>query len=518
MGNNKTPYSVDDLQIWIDRIEECAQEIGLDFFPQEFELCDHEQMMEYMAYHGMPYHYPHWSFGKAYDVTETQYRYGAIGLPYEMVINSNPSLAYLMANNSLLLQILTIAHVYGHNHFFKNNSLFEGTRSASVRNQMRTAEKMVQEFIDDPLIGIDKVERILDAAHAIMFHGRFSPYRKHLTRKEQVDKIKGRFRSPKDPHATIHPEVKQASEEEIKVALQKVPLEPTEDILLFIRDNNPRLEEWERQLLTVVLNEVQYFTPQLQTRSLNEGCACIVHYIIMNMLLEKGYLQDGMYEEFMVYHNRVIAPIIGGVNLYCIGFNTLRAVQIWYDGFLDKSLLERQDKRLFEELSHDMEERNAIPADAGTKTGWEKLLEIWSVDRDTSFFRQYLSLPIMRKMHLFSHAEEKKSNGRRIIVDIVNQENWKEIKDMLTSWTGENVFPKIKVEEVGSKGTGRALFLKHYIDSKGRELRAEYAEKTIKHIAHLWMHPVMLYCAINENEYILMADSKGEKVQTKLLK
>ena len=45
------------------------------------------------------------------------YRYNLVGLPYEMVINSNPCLAYLMKENTLALQVLTIAHVFGHNDF-----------------------------------------------------------------------------------------------------------------------------------------------------------------------------------------------------------------------------------------------------------------------------------------------------------------------------------------------------------------------------------------------------------------
>jgi len=115
--------------MWDERIRAKAEEFGLDCYSQEFELCDHNQMLGYMAYSGMPAHYPHWSYGKAYEKLKTLYDYGVSGLPYEMVINSNPSLAYLMRDNSLLLQILTIAHVYGHNDFFKNNLTFRNTRA-----------------------------------------------------------------------------------------------------------------------------------------------------------------------------------------------------------------------------------------------------------------------------------------------------------------------------------------------------------------------------------------------------
>ena len=123
-----TPYDIADLDKWNDRIVELVQRFGLDPFPQEFEMCDHEDMLSYMVYSGMPSHYPHWSYGKGFERLKTMYDYGVSGLPYEMVINSNPSIAYLMRDNSLALQVLTIAHVYGHNDFFKNNFTFQSTR------------------------------------------------------------------------------------------------------------------------------------------------------------------------------------------------------------------------------------------------------------------------------------------------------------------------------------------------------------------------------------------------------
>ena len=115
------PFELKDLEYWDARIREKVEAIGLTCYQQEFEVCDHNQMLGYMAYSGMPSHYPHWSYGKSFEKLKTLYDYGVSGIPYEMVINSDPALAYLMRDNSLCLQILTIAHVYGHNDFFKNN-------------------------------------------------------------------------------------------------------------------------------------------------------------------------------------------------------------------------------------------------------------------------------------------------------------------------------------------------------------------------------------------------------------
>src|SRR5215470_10404572 len=156
-----TPYEQRDLEYWDARIREKVSEFGLDCFPQEFEICDHTDMLGYMAYSGMPSHYPHWSYGKAYEKLKTLYDYGVSGLPYEMVINSSPSIAYLMRDNTLCLQILTMAHVYGHNDFFRNNFTFKSTRAEFTIGSFKANAVRVRNYVEDPSIGVDRVENIL---------------------------------------------------------------------------------------------------------------------------------------------------------------------------------------------------------------------------------------------------------------------------------------------------------------------------------------------------------------------
>ena len=148
-------WTIKDLEHWDGRIREKVEEFGLSCFPQEFAVCDHEQMLGYMAYQGMPAHYPHWSYGKSYEKLKTLYNYGVTGLPYEMVINANPALAYLMGANSLCLQILTIAHVYGHNDFFRNNFMFRDTRPELALSQFKLRADRVRRYVEDPSIGDD---------------------------------------------------------------------------------------------------------------------------------------------------------------------------------------------------------------------------------------------------------------------------------------------------------------------------------------------------------------------------
>ena len=97
-------YTIRDLESYNELIEKIAKEMGLDYYTQEFEVISFEDMLCYEAYVVMPSHYSHWSYGKTYDRLKTAYKYNLSGLPYEMVINSNPCIAYLMKDNTLLLQ------------------------------------------------------------------------------------------------------------------------------------------------------------------------------------------------------------------------------------------------------------------------------------------------------------------------------------------------------------------------------------------------------------------------------
>src|ERR1700728_3577235 len=164
-------YELKDLVEWDARIRDKVAEFGLDCFTQEFELCDH----------------------------------GVSGLPYEMVINSDPAIAYLMRDNTLLLQILTIAHVYGHNDFFKNNFTFKSaTRAELTIEAFKAAAMRVRRYVEDPSIGVERVERILDAAHALSWQCRRNFAIKKLSPLEQMTRAEDTAQGQPDPFQKIH--------------------------------------------------------------------------------------------------------------------------------------------------------------------------------------------------------------------------------------------------------------------------------------------------------------------------
>ena len=231
-------YTVAELESWNERVLALAQQFGLDPYPQEFEICDHEQMLGYMVYSGMPSHYPHWSYGKSFEKLKTLYDYGMSGLPYEMVINSDPCIAYLMRDNSLLLQVLTMAHVYGHNDFFKNNFTFKSNRAEFTIETFKAHADRMRKYVEDPSIGQEKVERLLDAAHALALQCRRNLAMRKQTPDEQIEQRLADSRPAADPFQTIHRRPDYTPPD-----LNRVPLYPEADILLFIRDHNPQLSD-----------------------------------------------------------------------------------------------------------------------------------------------------------------------------------------------------------------------------------------------------------------------------------
>ena len=136
-----TTWSIDDLEKWDNDVCDIASTHNLDWFPIRYEVCDYYSMIGHMAYHGMPTHYNHWSYGKQFERTHQMYNLGAEGLPYELIINSDPSIAYLMRENPLYLQILIMCHCVGHSDFFKNNRMFSKTNPENVVSRMRSAKK-----------------------------------------------------------------------------------------------------------------------------------------------------------------------------------------------------------------------------------------------------------------------------------------------------------------------------------------------------------------------------------------
>jgi stage V sporulation protein R len=458
---------IKDLEEWDARVREKVTEFGLDCYPQDFEICDHHQMLAYMAYSGMPSHYPHWSYGKSFEKLKTLYDYGVSGLPYEMVINSNPALAYLMRDNSLLLQILTMAHVYGHNDFFKNNFTFRSTRPEYTISEFKAHAARVRSYQEDPSIGVDKVESILDAAHALAFQCRRNLAIHKVSPEEARQAALDAATPAPDPFRNIH-----RPKEYVEPDLHKVPLIHDADVLLFIRDHNPYMSEWERDLLTIVHEEAQYFIPQIETKIMNEGWASYWHKQIVDSL----ELEDDLHFEFIVRHSQVIRPHEGSLNPYHLG------IRVWED------IRRRGDQ------------------EAGGE-GIKQMFLAREADRDTAFLRRHLTEELIRELDLFQYQQK---GDDLVITQVGDETGWREVKTSLIANVGMGAFPVIQVAD-GDFGDKRALYLVHVHD--GRDLEPDYAEKTLSFVHRLWQREVVLETTIGDKRSLLIQNDRGFNVK-----
>jgi stage V sporulation protein R len=484
--------TIEDLKEWDDKIRYWVDYFNLNCYPQEFEICDHYDMLGYMAYSGMPAHYSHWSFGKSYERQKTLYDYGVSGLPYEMVINSNPCLAYLMKDNTPLLQILTIAHVYGHNDFFANNFTFTtATEAHYTLEQFKTRAARIDRYIEDPSIGIDKVERILDSAHSIQFQRSRNLAIKKLSYEEQRKRLWQKFNDNVDPYWEIHPKT-----EKVMPAMDKLPPSPEEDILQFISDYAPNLESWERDIIKIVDEQAKYFIPQIETKIMNEGWASYWHFKILSALK----LDQSLYLELLVRHNQVLSPIVGGINPYHLGF------KIWHD--IERRWNEKAGNSPSSVLIMSSDDEPPITDfDERESEGRKKIFEVRSADRDQSFLRRFLTPELMRELNLFQHEKRGKD---RVITQVSDEESWEEVKENLIKSVGMSSFPVIKIVDADF-GKSRTLYLEHVFD--GRELLLEYAEQTIKYIKKLWGREVVLETSIGEKKTVLKLDGSKLKLE-----
>jgi len=432
--NNMSDWTVADLQSWDDKICQVGREFGLDWFPIDYEIIDYAEMLGAMAYTGLPTHYRHWSYGKEYERTHTLYNMGQTGLPYEMIINSNPSIAYLMRENALNIHILTMAHCVGHSDFFKQNRMFAHTDPENIIVSFKSAAKYVRQLIEDPSIGIERVEAILDAAHSIKYQVPRYPGIKYKSRQELIEIEKD----------------KMAEDAYYNPDLTKVPIQPEYNLLRFIAEHSKNLEEWERNLILIVEESSKYFIPQALTKIMNEGWACTIHQKIINEL----NLPDSLYLPFVKLHNQVIRPHLGQINPYHLGYT------------------------LFQKI---IEEK-----------GFEEAMTIREVHNDITFLRFYTDEDFMREHNYFSHSYNKKQQSS-IVDDISDDEGWESVRDAMITNVGLNRIPVVYVDNVEKNNT---LSLIHEHD--GRDLEMNYARKVFQHIKDLWRDEVKLFTIVEE--------------------
>ncbi len=475
-----------------DEIARVAGNFGLSTFPIQIEIISAEQMMDAYASIGMPVYYHHWSFGKHFLSTEQRYRRGQMGLAYEIVINSNPCICYLMEENTMMMQALVIAHAaYGHNSFFKNNYLFTTWTSAdAIVDYLLFAKKYIAEC--EKRYGLAAVEDVLDSCHALMNYGvdRYKRPPKLSTNKEQLrqkEREEYMQRQINDLWKTIPVKAADPSQS----SEERFPPEPQENLLYFIEKNAPLLTPWQREIVRIVRKIAQYFYPQRQTQVMNEGWATFWHYTILNQMYDEGLLSDGYMVEFLQSHTNVVyqppfdSPHYSGINVYALGFSLYRDL-----------------RRICEQPTS--EDRHWFPEIAGSD--WHKTLDFAMRNfKDESFIAQYLSPKVIRDLRLFSIVDDDKKNELEV-ASIHNDEGYRMVRRALSEqYNLSNNEPDIQVYNVNRRGD-RTLTLRHVRYT--RRPLAESADEMLKHVARLWGFTVRLETVYEDGKVELTHECK----------
>lgn len=481
-------WTFDMLAQYENEIDRIAKDYKLDIYPNQIEVITAEQMMDAYASIGMPINYTHWSFGKKFIQNEQQYRRGQMGLAYEIVINSNPCIAYLMEENTITMQALVMAHAcYGHNSFFKGNYLFQTwTDASSIIDYLVFAKNYIAKC--EQKYGYEEVEQTLDSCHALMNFGvdRYKRPQK-LSLQEEKSRQKQRAKYLQSQVNELWRTLPDSKEKNQPKAM-RFPAEPQENLLYFIEKNAPLLEPWQREIVRIVRKVSQYFYPQKQTQVMNEGWACFWHYHILNKLYDEGLVTDRFMLEFLHSHTSVVtqpdynSPYYSGINPYALGFNM----------FMDI-------KRICQAPTE--EDRYWFPDIVG-KDWLETVHFAMHNFKDESFISQFLSPKVMRDFKLF--AVEDDSDKPYVSVSAIHDERgYRAIREKLSAqYNLSNLEPNIQVYNVDVRGD-RSLTLR-YVPQNEIPL-ADSKDEVMRHLHRLWKFDVKLEQIQDDGEPAVIA-------------
>jgi stage V sporulation protein R len=485
------------------RIEGYARGYGLDFFPTMFEVLSYEHMNEIASYGGFPSRYPHWRFGMNYEQLAKSGEYGLQTI-YEMVINNNPSVAYLLEGNSLIDQKIVMAHVYAHVDFFKNNFAFRVTDQGT---DPRTGEP-IRKWIDAMAnhgavvrrwvnrVGIEKIETFID--DCLSLENLIDPHRPFLRTKSEprgdtadaYDKPAEevpRLRVDRDymedyinPSEFLAEQKKKLAEEAAKA--KKLPEEPDRDVMGFLLEHAP-LEPWERDVLAVVRREAYYMAPQAQTKIMNEGWATFWH---SKILTEKAL--DG--SELIEYADRcagVLATSPTQLNPYKLGVELFRHIE------------ERWDKGRFGKAWDDC-------TDLETRQQWDrrlglgraKIFEVRKLYTDVTFIDEFLTPDFVMEQKLLAFGFNQKNERWE-----VESRAFEKVKQKLLFQLTNAGHPSISVEDVNHDNRGE-LLLVH--DHQGVDLRHDHACAVLEALQRMWRRPVLVRTTVEEKPTFLRYD------------
>ncbi|AAP24776.1 MULTISPECIES: stage V sporulation protein SpoVR [Bacillus] len=457
------------LQYAIAEITEIATGFGLDFYPMRYEICPAEIIYTFGAY-GMPTRFSHWSFGKQFFRMKLQYDLGLSKI-YELVINSDPCYAFLLDTNSLIQNKLIVAHVLAHCDFFKNNIRFSNTKRDMVESMSATAE-WVKAY--EHKYGKEEVETFLDAVLAIQEHIDPSLMRPKLAwsiddlEEEEVEKKKA---SQYDDLWNLDNRNKKQERSNVRKK-KKIPPQPEKDLLLFIEEYSRELEDWQRDILTMMREEMLYFWPQLETKIMNEGWASFWH---QRILREMDLTSDEAIE-FAKLNAGVVQPSKTSINPYYLGIKMFEDIEERYNN-----------------PTEEMKRRGVKPG-----SGRDKIFEVREIEWDVSFLRNYLNKDLVMREDMYLFQRQGKE------YKVIDKE-WEHVRDQLVNMRTNGGFPYLVVEDGDYLKNGE-LYIKHSYE--GIELDLKYLEKVLPYLHQLWGRTVHMESIVESKGVVFSYDGK----------
>lgn len=454
-------------------IQEIVTDFGLDFMPQEFDLVPAQKMLEIMAYR-LPVNFSHWSFGRDYEIERTKYEHG-YAVPYEVVFNSDPCRAYLMETNPFPIQVMVMAHVYAHNDFMKNSRHFQLTRRDMISSASEAAGRLRQ-YEED--YGLDAVEKLIDAAMAIQWNIDPGEPLHNETEERTRERLYGwNKRLPaQGTYDDLLPSKEKPSPEEKTKLRRKSPPEPTIDLLGYIIEHSPKsLQEWEKDVLTVVRNQAQYFMPYRRTKIMNEGWATYWHEKIMQRLFADKFLTAEEHGYYNLYNARVKAHHRRMVNPYLLGCALFTNIESrWNKG------------RFGQEYEECVDVQSKKNWDLAVMKGRAKIFEVRRTHMDWFFIDEFLNKEIIDELELYLYQEKDHYTHYESVVE---ETDWTKVKKMLVQSLMNWGIPRILVTDGNYQGSLQ-LYLKHAFE--GLVLDDEYCRKTLEYVYCLWDRPIFL--------------------------
>ena len=462
-------WSLQDLEVMWDEVDKLGKGYGLNYSQPIMEVVTAEQMIDYSTTVGLPSTYTHWSYGKGFHQEYEDYIKGQRGLAYEMIINTERPIAYIMENNTLALQLLVLAHAcVGHADFFKNNYLFKQyTQPETIVSFCNYAKDFVEDC--ETKLGISRVESILDAAHSLQYNGVDKYVRSTVDPNDDLlSKYYKQHEDKVENYNELYDGLRPASKRIPDILYQdpKAPTHfPEENILFFMEKYSPSLNDLEKELVRIVRYIGNYLFPQMRTKIMNEGWASFWHHTLMNDLYDTGVISEGIYLEAITNHCGVIhQQEHSAFNPYTLGFKIFKDIQRMCTNPT------KEDLKYFPQLKG---------------AHWLDVIKDIREDYiDTSFILQWLSPKVIRDLKMFTlHDDVTKPSY--VVSTISDDKSYQKLKeDMSEQYNIINFIPEVLITSCDWKDT-KEIHIRNNT-YKHRSLEATNSLKVVRHLETLW--------------------------------